>query len=363
MRQEADLLSRNHSVDLIVGRNDRLSATPATAARMVYSRRRRRDAARMLAHFGPDIVHVHNMYPSLGSAVHLAAVEAGVPLVMTVHNFRLRCPNGLMFTEGSVCRRCERGNYLQAITHQCFPTRRQSVAYAGALWVHRFMTRLEEKVSLFVCPSDFVRTQLEMWGVSPEKLITIPNFSYPQSDADPTPGGFGVFIGRLSSEKGVHILLEALRVAKDPPFRVVGDGPMASFLETRARRLGLRNTKFLGRLLPEQVSEILRASRFLAMPSLWNEVFGLAALEAMALGRPLLVTSLGGLPELIREGTGVVCRPGDAADLAKMIDRLMEDDDLCREIGTRGIEVSRAEFSPENHRSRLETAYGNILGR
>jgi glycosyltransferase involved in cell wall biosynthesis len=278
VRQEADLLSKGHSVELLIGRNDRLSETPATAVQMVYSRKRQRKAAETLARFDPDIVHVHNVYPSWGSAVHLAAVEARVPLVMTVHNFRMRCPNGLMFTEGSICRRCQRGNYLQAIAHRCFPTRRQSFAYAGALWIHRFAVRLQDEVSLFVCPSDFVRNELVTWGFSAETTVTIPNFCYPQSDADPQPGRFGVFVGRLSSEKGVHVLLEALRIAKDPPFRVVGDGPMGSLLRNQAVALGLTNIEFLGRVPPDQVGEILRGSRFLAMPSLSNETGGLAAL-------------------------------------------------------------------------------------
>jgi glycosyltransferase involved in cell wall biosynthesis len=361
VQQEAELLSKGHSVELLVGRNDRLSETPATAVQMVYSRKRRREAADTLARFDPDIVHVHNVYPSLGSAVHLAAVEARVPLVMTVHNFRMRCPNGLMFTEGSLCRRCQRGNYLQAIAHRCFPSRRQSFAYAGALWIHRFAVRLQDKVSLFVCPSDFVRKELVTWGVPAERTVTIPNFCYPQSNADPQPGSFGVFVGRLSSEKGVHVLLEALRIAKDPPFRVVGDGPMESALRNQAVGLGLTNTKFLGRLPSNQVGEVLRGSRFLVMPSLWNETGGLAALEAMAVARPVLVSSLGGLPELVREGTGLQCRPGDAVDLAKQIQRLMDDSDFCRAAGVRGLKVSRHEFGPEMHLARLETAFRTVL--
>ena len=117
----------------------------------------------------------------------------------------------------------------------------------------------------------------------------------------------------------------------------------------------------LGRLPSDQVGEVLRGSRYLAMPSLWNETGGLAALEAMALARPVLVSSLGGLPELIRGGTGLQCRPGDAVDLAKQIQRLMDDSDLCRAAGVRGLTVSRHEFGPEMHLARLETAFRSVL--
>jgi glycosyltransferase involved in cell wall biosynthesis len=240
---------------------------------------------------------------------------------------------------------------------------KQSMAYAGVLWLHRFAARLEDKVSLFVCPSDFVRNELLRWGVPPWKVVTIPHFVKPHSQADPKPGRFGVFVGRLSSEKGVDVLLDALHLAKDPPFRVVGDGGLAAVLRSRAARNGLKKTEFLGAVPPERLDDLLRGSRYLAMPSLLNETGGMAALEAMALGRPLLVTSLGGLPELVREGSGLVCRPGDPRDLAKGIERLMEDDALCLEAGTRGLSLSRQEFGPETHLARLEAAYRMCIER
>jgi glycosyltransferase involved in cell wall biosynthesis len=357
VRRQAELLSRDHDVRLIEGRNDQLSDSVGTGIRMAYSRTNRRHARRVMSKFHPDLVHLHNAYPALGPSVHLAAEEASVPLVMTVHNYRMRCPNGLMFTEGSICRRCEQGNYGRAVLHQCFPSKRQNVAYSGALWLHRFVGRLQDKVSLFVCPSEFVREELLRWGIPHNRVVRIPHFVPAYSDADATPGAFGVYVGRLSSEKGVEVLLDALRLAKDPPFRVVGDGPLATALRHRAGRLGLKRTEFLGTLPPDRTGEVMRRSRFLVMPSVLNETAGLSGLEAMACGRPLLVTSLGGLPELVKDGCGLVCRSGDAADLAKGVERLMMDDRFCREAGERGLEKSRDEFGPETHLARLEAAY------
>jgi len=235
---------------------------------------------------------------------------------------------------------------------------KQTAAYAGVLWLHRFAVRLEDKVSLFVCPSNFVKDQLRGWGIPASRVAAIPNFVPPQPDANPRPGRFGVFVGRLSSEKGLDVLLHTLRIARDPPFRIVGDGPLSAVLRRRAATLGLKKTQFLGRIPRDQVDEVLRDARFLALPSLLDENCPMAGLEAMALGRPLLVTSLGGLPELVREGTGLVCRPGDPGDMAKGIERLMEDDTLCLEAGIRGLSVSRQEFGPEIHLARLEAAYG-----
>ena len=362
VRRQLQLLSETHIVELLEARNEQLSDSVGTATRMIYSPMRAREATSVITRFAPDIVHLHNVYPSFGPAVHLAAARVGAPLVMTVHNYRLRCPNGLRFTEGSLCGRCERGNYLQALVHDCLPTRKQGLSYAGSLWLHRFVARLEKRVALFICPSEFVRTQCVDWGLPEDRLLTIPHFVYPSPGSNPEPGVFGVYVGRLSREKGVDVLLRALRLAGDPPFRIVGDGPVAGELRSGAAKLGLKRTEFLGSLTHDGVAETLRESRFLVVPSVMNETAGLAGLEAMALGRPLLVTSLGALPELVREGTGLICRPGDPADMAVSIVRLMEDEQYCREAGALGLSLTRDQLGPEAHLRRLESAYRSCLG-
>ena len=126
VRDQVDLVSGAHDVELVSESNVDLSESPATATRMLYSRAKKRDVGRIIDRFAPDVVHIHNTYPSLGPAVVLAANDRGIPIVMTVHNFRLRCPNGLMFTEGALCRRCQSGVYTNALLHQCFPTMKQA---------------------------------------------------------------------------------------------------------------------------------------------------------------------------------------------------------------------------------------------
>jgi glycosyltransferase involved in cell wall biosynthesis len=362
-RQQAELLSRNHSIELLTLRNDQLLEGFGTAARMLYSRGTVREVSRVIERFRPDVIHAHNVYPSLGPAVHLAAEQARVPLVITIHNYRMRCPNGVMFTEGEPCQRCYRGNHLNALVHECFPSRKQSLAYASTLWLHRFVARLERKVALYVCPSDFVRGRVLDWGIPPDRVIGIPNFVSRRTDANARPGHFGLFVGRLSAEKGVNVLLAALRTAKDPPFRVIGDGPLAATLRGHAATIGLKNTEFMGRLPRDQVDQMLGDARFLALPSLWDENAPLAGLEALASGRPLLVTSRGGLPELVREGNGLTCHPGDPRGMAKGIEKLMDDDEFCIEAGTRSLRLSRKEFAPEKHLARLEAAYRTCIER
>jgi glycosyltransferase involved in cell wall biosynthesis len=355
--QQLDLLSPYHDVELLMPRNAELTPSVSTAGRMLFSADQVSEVEILIRRFRPDLIHLHNSYPSLGPAVHVAAKRLKVPLVMTIHNLRLRCPNGLMFTQSQPCARCESGNYVNAVIHHCFPSTSQSVAYASALWVHRFVLRLEHKVDLFLVPSDFSRLRLLEWGIPAARIQMARNFVSEVLASPAQPGAFGVYVGRLSEEKGLRTLLAALAGAGDPPFRIVGDGPLESDLRAQAQRLGLTQTQFVGRLGVEQVRETLRDSRYFVMPSECDENAPLAVLEAMASGVPILVSRRGGLPELVHGGGGIVCEPGDVTNLTKNLRTLMKDDDLCHFLGRQAQTIALKEFTPERHRLSLERAY------
>jgi glycosyltransferase involved in cell wall biosynthesis len=357
VQRQFELLRRHHDVEMIERRNDALAPDLGTAIRMAVSPGTIRSIEDRIEAFAPDVIHLHNPYPSIGPAVHLAAAKYEVPLVQTIHNLRLRCPNGLMFTEGRSCRRCERGNYANAVIHRCFPSRRQAGAYAGVLWLHRFLLKLERNVSVFVAPSSFMTEQLVAWGIPRRRISTIRNF-VPAIAASPSRvGDYGVYIGRLSEEKGLHILLEALSLAGDPPFRIIGDGPLRRGLLSLATRLGLQRTRFAGHVDARDAQRAVAGCRFLVMPSLCDENAPLAVLEALAAGRPVLVSGVGGLPELVETGGGLVCDPGDASGLSERIQLLFSDPELCRSLGDRAWGFAASELRPERHLDGLLAVY------
>jgi glycosyltransferase involved in cell wall biosynthesis len=359
--QQLDLLKGYHEVELFGPRNQDLAVGPLTVARMTWSPSLTRDVLRTMRRIQPHVIHVHNIYPALGPAVHLAARRGRVPLVMTVHNSRLRCPNGLAFTQGSPCRRCETGVYVHALRNACFPTHRQAQAYAVNLWFHRFVMQLEEQVSLFIAPSQFIYERLLDWGIDEDRVITVRNFTATRPDASPGVGTYGLYVGRLSEEKGLRDLLIGLQMAGDPPFRVVGAGPLADRLRALAVELGLRRIEFLGWLDRLQVDQVMRKARYLVMPSRCDENAPLAALEAMAEGRPLLVSRSGGLPELVASGAGLVFERSDVAGLAAKL-HLFEEDELCLQAGTAALQFAHEELTPEIHRKQLEKAYSAVSG-
>ena len=359
VEQQAELLRTKHDVALLWRRSDRLPSRTALVRRMVYSPHNVAGADAAIAEFTPNVIHLHNAYPALGPAVHLAARRHGIPVVMTVHNMRLRCPNGVMFTEGEICRRCERGNYVNAALHRCFPSRAQGAAYATALWWHRFGLRLENKVEHFVAPSEFMARRLVEWGIDRDKISTVRPFT-PLPPDPPLPGQNGVFLGRLSPEKGVDVLLRALARAGDPPFQIAGDGPIRATLEAMAATLGLNNTVFLGSLDGARAADLLRAARFVVIPSTCEENAPMAAIEALAWGRPVVVSDIGGLPELAAEGRGLRATPHDVDELAEAIRRVVDDSDEVQIMGARARRFAAKALAAEAHLGGLEATYSRI---
>jgi glycosyltransferase involved in cell wall biosynthesis len=361
VRDQLELLRPHHDVTLFEQRNEDLPEGLGTAARMGWSPGVVRAAERYIGSSAPQVVHLHNAYPGYGPAVHLAAEKLSIPLVMTVHNQRLRCPNGVMFTDGGVCRRCENGNYLNAPLHRCHTSRRQSVVYATSLWFHRFVMRLEKRVAMFIAPSGFMARRLASWGIRSDRIVVVRNFTWPSPNPSSQVGLFGLYVGRLSAEKGVDDLLEALAIAGDPPFRIVGGGPLEGAIRAQATRLGLRRSEIVGRLPPSDVRQMLREARFVVVPSRCEENAPLAAVEALSEGRPLVVPNAGGLPELVEASGGRVYAPGDVHDLAQTIRCLIDDGELCRTLGHGALQYYRQALDPTAHRNALEAAYRSAL--
>lgn len=360
VRTQAGLLGSRHDVELLGPLNDDLSKGQAIH-RLAGSSAVRRDVGRLLDEFRPDVVHLHNPYPSLGPAVHLAARRRRIPLAMTVHNLRLRCPNGLQFTEGELCRRCERGMYAHAVAHRCFPSRGQAAAYAGALWLHRFVLRTESAVTRFLPPSRFLSERLVEWGIAAEKVEVVRYCVPAAPDPGRRPGAYGLFLGRLSDEKGVDVLLRALALAGDPPFRIAGTGPAEERLHEDARRLGLQNVAWLGLVSRDAVPELLGSCRYVVTPSIWEENLPLSVLESMSAGRAVIASRRGGLPELVEDGRGLTVEPGDDRSLADAMATLDRDEDLCASLGAAARRFFETDLSPAAHLDRLEATYERLL--
>jgi len=326
----------------------------------LYSRSAYVEMAGLVAGDRPDVVHVHNVYPLISPSVVLACRRADVPVVMTCHNFRLICPLGELFSRGEVCERCTRGREYMCILRNCRGRPFESIAYAVRGMVARNLGWLRDGVAFFVTPTRFVASRLIADGFPAERFVVIPHaVAIPDAAADPRAGRYAVFVGRVSVEKGAEVLLRAAAACPQVPVRVAGDWSRRPDLQAAAPP----NVRFVGRLSPDEMSKLYGDARFVVVPSLSLETFSLVAAEAMAYGLPVVASEIGGLPEVVEDGsTGLLCQPGNVEELSSRMRLLWEDADLCARLGQEGRRKAGREYGEDIHYVRLMGAYERAIG-
>ena len=346
---EADLLRRNgHEVRTLIVSNDQIDPAAGIArkvrlgARTVWSERSKRLMTGSIRRHRPDLVHVHNTFPLLSPSIYSACREAGVPVVQTLHNFRLICPVATLFRDHHPCEECV-GKTVPwpGVVHACYRDSAAATAPVAAMLAYNNLRRTWHKdVDLFLVLSNFGRDLFIRGGLPANRLLVQSNFAPdPPGTADEGGEGF-VFVGRLSEEKGLRTLLDAwLGLGGDGRLTVAGDGPLRPVLE-EAIRMG-ESISALGRISREAASQLMRRSAAVIVPSICYEGHPLAILEAFSEGRPVIASRLGSMAELIDDGrTGLLFTPGDPDSLRRTVRTAMDDPGRLREMGR----AARAEY-------------------
>ncbi len=343
-----------------------LSAARGTAARMRMLRDAMwspaaRDATRaMIRETGAEIAHLQHIHRHITPSVLDALDELGVPAVWTLHDYDLICPSGHLFTHGAPCERCLGHRYHQAILHRCkFDELLPSVFVAVEKELHR-RRHVWERVARFLCPSRFLADTLVRFGVPADKIVHVPNFLDTEGVAASSEPGVGwLYAGRLTEEKGIRIALRAAAKMPQHPFVVCGTGALQA--ELAAQYGSLPHVTFLGHLPRTELEARLRAARVVVVPSVWNENFPYAVLEAQALGRAVVATRVGGIPEQIEDGVdGLLVPPGDVDALVGAVRPLLEGEASARSLGAAGAARVRRDLTPASHLARIEALYATV---
>ena len=326
--------------------------------RAAYDRRLLERVRELCRTFRPDVAHADNLWFALSPSVHAGCHLEGVPTVQSLRNYRLLCLNALLYREGRPCEQCLGRTPWRGIVHRCYrDSFALSAAVARMVMANRRRGTWDRDVDLFVTPTQFARAKLIDGGLPAERLVVKPNFM-PDPGPAPTPGRGGVYVGRLSEEKGVATLLTAWRAIRDTPLVVVGDGPERSNLESRASALDLTGVRFAGTLDTDACLQVMRQAAFLVFPSEWYETFGRTLMEAFALGRPVVASRLGAAAELVTdEETGLLFDPGNAHHLARQVRRLMADPEVCRRLGRQARQVYEERYTSSRNLEMLRRIY------
>lgn len=293
----------------------------------------------------PDIVNVHNLYPFISPAALFECKKAGVPVVMTIHNFRLICPTGLFMRDGLPCEVClERGNEWSCVRYNCECNRLKSIGYTLRNVYARWTGAYRKNVAAFACITDFQRQKLIAAGYEAERVTVIPNGIDAPTSYDLTGGNYVAYIGRLSYEKGYDLLIEVARRNPSIPFRFAGAKREQSDMEIPG------NVEFMGYLQKEELSDFICHSRFVVMPSRCYEGFPMAILEAACYGKPTIGPAHGGFTEIIGRGEqaiGALFDPNSLDDLERKVVSLWNRPDEIARLGEKAFEKLKREYSSE----------------
>jgi len=354
---EIELLrNAGYEVSTIVRQAEPARSKVALAADTVWGRAAIRELATAVRAERPDLVHFHNLFPAVSPAPLRTAAGFGLPVVVTLHNFRFSCLAGTFLRDAKICENCLGHLPWQGVLHGCYRgSRLESVALASSLSLHRLLQTLAG-VTLFLAVSEFGRAKHIAAGFPATAIRVRPNF-VAAATVRATPGEYFLYLGRLSPEKGLRTLLEGW--PKDVRLVVVGDGPEREAL----MRAAPAAVEFRGALDPKDALPLLGAARALVMPSVNYEGSPRAILEALAAGVPVLASAIGGLPELVRDNVnGLLLTPGDRSAWEAGARRLLDPAESLR-LGSGALASWRATYSPDRGLESLIDAYADAIAR
>lgn len=334
------------------------------AGRLLWSPSAARGMEAVLKAFHPDLVHLHNIYHQLSPSVLRPIRAAGIPAVMTLHDYKLACPTYRFLDHGQICEACVPRRFWNPALRRCNGGSLTASALNGLEMTVHTAAGLYGAVHRFACPSRFLERKMRESRVYPERLRWVPNFVDVHSiRSKEDPGGGVVFAGRLSDEKGADLLIRAASSHPQLRIDIAGEGPTRPELERLATSTGVADrVRFHGRLATVELHDLLRNASVMALPARWYENMPLAVLEAFATGLPVVASALGGLPELIDpEVDGLVVPPDDPTALGEALDSLVHDPARAFAMGRAGRAKAERSFAPEQHIERLDGVYAEAI--
>lgn len=326
----------------------------------IWNAEARRSLARQIADVKPDVMHLHNIYHHLSSSVLEPIRAANIPCVMTLHDYKLANPVYGMFDRHGVCEHAKGRKYFEIVKRRCLtPDVFGNALAAFEMWMTKRDRRYERTVQKFLCPSKFMRAKMIEWGEPADQLMHLPNPIEVPADRARRGGGYLLYAGRLSFEKGLETLVEAASRVPSMHIKIAGRGPEERFLRRLIAEHHVANVELLGFIEPEDLAVLRDRAEAVLLPSVSYENASTSLLEGMAAGLPCIASDIGGNPELVEDGVdGLLVKPNNVNEWTRALERFVSLSDEARRImGERGREKILAEHTWEEHLKRVMECY------
>lgn len=366
---EAKILREyGHQVDCYEENNLSLENISAAdlAFRTIWSVESYRQVQQKLKSSHYDIVHVHNFFPLISPSVYYAARYANVPVVQTLQNFRLLCPNALFLREGKVCEDClDKFIPYPGIIHGCYrDSKTSSAGVAAMLTIHRALGTWRNLVDRYIALTNYDRNKFIQGGIPADKIVVKPNIIHPDPGVGAGKGNYAVFVGRLSVEKGIDTLLAAWEnLAPKIPLKIIGEGPLEEAVADTAARIP--NIEWLGYMPLEKLLDIVGKAQFFIYPSKWNETFSRVAVEAFAKGTPVIAAAgVAAMADLVDPGrTGLHFKIGDAEDLKSQVEWMLNHPETLAQMRLNARAEFERRYTPQENYRQLMAIYKQAIAK
>ena len=330
----------------------------------IWSKEAYQDVIYQLATTNYDIVHVHNFFPLISPSVYYAAKKSKVPVVQTLQNFRLLCPNGLFLRHGKVCEDClGKSIPYPGILHGCYrDSRTASTGVVSMLTFHRLLGTWNQLVDKYIALTNYDRDKFMAGNLPGDKIVVKPNIIHPDPGMGKGEGDYAVFVGRLSVEKGIDTLLDAWKtLAHKIPLKIVGEGPLADLVAETAAKIP--QIEWLGYKPNEEVFDVVGQAKFFIYPSKWNETFSRVAVEAFAKGTPVVAAAgVAAMADLVEPGkTGLHFKIGDAEDLVTQVNWLIEHPEILAQMRLNARKEFERRYTPQENYRQLIAVYQDAI--
>jgi glycosyltransferase involved in cell wall biosynthesis len=369
--QEVDLLRANNvAVETLVFTNDSFDGTllgnVGSAFRSLYNTQSARRLNEAIDRFGPDVIHIHNLFYTASASVIRTAKQRHIPVVMTLHNYRLVCVNGLLIREGRIpCEQCLTQTLaLGGIRHACFRDSPGQSAHLSVITMLHKITGIWKQVDRFIVVTDFARRKIlgSSLNLQPGQVIVKPNFVADAGYARPEErDDFYLFVGRLTFEKGVRVLLMAAEM-DGFPLEIIGDGPLVADVHQAMERTP--TIRYRGQQARAAVLDALKRCRALIVPSLWYEGLPTVILEAFAAGTPVICSDQQNLNEIVKDNqTGLSFRTGDSLELCRAIHLFGQDQIGQYRWSQQAYQEFKSRYTAQVSLQTTRTLYNELIGK
>jgi len=323
----------------------------------VYSRSAFEEILKIIEENKPDVCHIHNTLALITPSIYYACKERGVPVVQTLHNYRLMCANAYLFRNGKVCEECIGKSLYHSVKYGCYRNSRlQTFVLARTIEWNKKQGTWNNLIDAYIALTEFSKQKFIEGGLPENKIFVKPNFLFEDPNYSEKNGGFFLFAGRLDVTKGFNVLIKAAEKLPDVKFKVAGDGTLRSNLD------GVLNIEYLGQLNRNDLILELKKSSAIIFPSVWYETFGLSIIESFACGKPVIASNLGAMAGLIENGkTGLLFEPGNVDDLVKKILWAKNNPEKMKEMGLNARKEFEEKYTPEKNYKILMNIYEKVI--